>query len=111
MTLRTLQTIAHSILMRARVSDEYIHFALMYPTDHIFPVLPIKNLVNKDGEPTTPHQLATGNKPSVINVHVLYCQCVVLKATSHVDTKSLGMCHNSKKSFRVIFIGIPQHIK
>ena len=31
----------------------------MYTTDHIFTVLPIKHLVNQDGEPTTPHKLAT----------------------------------------------------
>ena len=42
------------------VSDEYINFALMFMTDHIFPVIPMKHLVNQDGEPTTPHKLATG---------------------------------------------------
>ena len=53
----------------------------MYITDHIFPVLPVKHLVNQDGEPITPHKLETGTKPSVSNPHVLFCTCVVLKAT------------------------------
>ena len=70
MTWQTLQTIAHSIMVHAQVSDKYIHFLLMYTTDHIFPVLPIKHLVNQDGEPTTPQKLATGTKPSVSNLHV-----------------------------------------
>ena len=52
-------------MVNAQISDEYIHFALMYSTYHIFTVLPIKNLVNQDGEPTIPHKLATGTKPSV----------------------------------------------
>ena len=43
-TWRTLRTIAHSLMVHARVPENYIHFALMYTTDHIFPVLPIKVL-------------------------------------------------------------------
>ena len=53
-TWRTLRTIAHSLMVHARVSEIYVHFALMYTTDHIFPVLPIKYLINEDGDPTTP---------------------------------------------------------
>ena len=44
----TLKTIAHSSMVYARVSDVFIHFILMYTTDHIFPVIPIKHLVNQD---------------------------------------------------------------
>ena len=42
-----------------------IHFVLMYTIHCIFPVLPINPLVNQDCEPTTPHKLETGTKPSV----------------------------------------------
>ena len=59
---QTLQTIAHSIMVHARVSDEYIHFSLMYTPANILTVLQIKHLVNQDGEPTMPHKLATGTK-------------------------------------------------
>ena len=64
-------------MVHAQVSDEYIHFALMYTIDHIFPVLPIKHLVNQDGESTTPQKLATGTKPSVSQLRVLFCPCVL----------------------------------
>ena len=64
----TLLTVAHSLMVHARVPEVYVHFALMYTIDHIFTVLPIKDLINKDGDPTTPHNLATGTKPSVSNV-------------------------------------------
>ena len=56
----TLQTISHSIMVHTRVLDKYIHFALMYTTDHIFPVLPIKHLIKQYGKPTTTHKLETG---------------------------------------------------
>ena len=45
-TWRTLCTVAHSLMVHARVPEVYVHFALMYTTDHIFPVLLIKNPIN-----------------------------------------------------------------
>ena len=48
-----LFTIAHLLMVHARVSEAYIHFSLMCTIDHIFPVKPIKELINEDGEPTT----------------------------------------------------------
>ena len=92
-TWRTLRTVAHSLMVHARAPGVYIHFALMYTTDHICPVLPIKDLINEDGDPTTPHKLATGPKPSVSRLRVLFCPCVVSKATAHVETKTLNMRH------------------
>ena len=75
-TWRTLRTIAHSLMVHARVPENYIHFALMYTTDRIIPVLPIKDLINEDGDPTTPYKLATGTKPSVSHLRVLFFPCV-----------------------------------
>ena len=83
----------------------------MYTIDHIFPVLPIKDLINEDGDPTTPHKMATGTKPSVSHIHVLFCPCVVRKATAQVETKTLNMCHQAQKGFCGIFMGIQQHQK
>ena len=64
-TWRKLRTVAHSLMVHARVPEAYVHFSLMYTTDHIFLDLPIKYLINKDGNPTTPHKLAKGTEPSV----------------------------------------------
>ena len=71
-TWKTLHTIAQYLMVHARVLETYIHFALMYTTDHIFPVLPIKDMINEDGDPTTPYKLATGMKPSVSHLQVLF---------------------------------------
>ena len=111
MTWRTLRTVAQNLMVHARVPEVYVHFVLMYTTYHIFPVLPIKDLTNVDGDPTMPHKLATGTKPSVSHVRVLFCPCVVRKATAHVETKTLNMCHQAQKGFRGIFVGIQQHQK
>ena len=81
----------------------------MYTTDHIFPVLPFKHLVNQDGEPTTPQNMATATKPSVSNLCVLLCPYVVHNATEHVDPKALNVYNQSRKGFWGIFVGITQH--
>ena len=110
-TWRTLRTIAHSLMVHARVPEVYVHFVLIYTTDRIFLVLPIKDLINEYGDPTTPYKLATGTKPSVSHLCVLFCPCVVRKATAYVETKALNMRHQAQKGFRGIFVSIPQHQK
>ena len=108
---RTLRTVAHSLMVHAIFPEVYVHFTLMYTTDHIFPVLPIKDLINEDGDPTTPRKVATGTKPSVSHLCVLFFPYVVRKATVHVETKTLQMRHQVQKGFRDIFVGIPEYQK
>ena len=45
------------------------------------------------------------------HLRVLFCPCVVQKATAHVETKTLNMRHQAQKEFRGIFVGIPQYQK
>ena len=108
---RTLSTIAHYLMVHASVLEVYINFVLLYTTDHIFLVLPIKDLINKYSKTTTLFKLARGTKPSVSHLRVLFCLCVVRKARAHVETKELNMRHQEQKCFCGIFIGITQHQK
>ena len=68
----TLRKTAHYLMINSRDLEAYIHFALMYTTDHIFMVLPIKDLINKDDESTMPFKLAIGMKPSVSHLRVFF---------------------------------------
>ena len=106
-----LRIILHSLMVHARVSEVYIYFALMYTKYHIFPVIPIKYLIKKEGNPTRPFKIETGTKPSVSHLRLLFCSFVVRKATAHVDKKALNMRHQAKKGFCGIFVGIIQHQK
>ena len=83
-TWRTLRAVAHSLMVHARVSEAYIHFALMYTIDQIFPVLPIKDLINENVYSTTSFKLATGTKPSVSHL-TPFCQCVQYLSVQHMD--------------------------
>ena len=98
-------------MVHARVPGSYVHFALTYTIDYIFLDLIIKDLINENGYPTTPHKLATCTKPSVSHLRVLFCPCVVRKATAHIETKTLNMRHQAQRGFRGIFVGIPEHRK
>ena len=48
-TWRTLRTVAHSLMVHDKVPEVYVHFALMYTIDYVFPVLPIKDCINEYG--------------------------------------------------------------
>ena len=93
-------------MVHHRVLEAYINLALMYTTDHIFPFLSIKDLINEDGDPTTPYKLATGKKPLVSQICVFIFPCVVRKSTSQVETKALNMRHQAQKGFLSILVGI-----
>ena len=71
-TWRMLRTVAHALMVHARVPEVYVYFSLMYTTDHIFLVLPIKDLINEYGDPTTPHKMATCTRPSVSHLRVFF---------------------------------------
>ena len=96
-------------MVHARVLEAYIHFTLMTP--HIFTVTTIEDLINEDSDLITSIKLATGTKPSVSNLRVLFCPRVVWKSTAHIYKKALNMRDQSQKGFRNIFVGIPQDKK
>ena len=58
-----------------------------------------------------PFKIATGIKPSVSYLRVLFFPCVVRKSTAQVDKKALNMRHQAQNCFRGILVGIPQHRK
>ena len=103
--------IAHSLMVHARVLEAYSHIELMYTADHIFLVLPIKDLIKKGIDPTTPFKLVTGTKPLVAHLCVLFYPRVVQIANSNGGRKALNMRHQEQKCFHGIFVWIPQHQK
>ena len=71
-----MHTVIHSHMVHARFLEAYVHFEIMDKTYHIFPVLPIKYLMNEDGDPKMPHKITTGKKPSVSH-YACFFPCVV----------------------------------
>ena len=110
-TCTMLHKFSHSLMVHVRVLGSYIHFALMYTVDNIFLVLPIKDLMSEDSGQTTPFKLVTGLEPPIWYLGVLFCRCVVVKATSHVGKNALNMRHQAQNCFSSIFVGIILHQK
>ena len=85
-------------MVHVRVSESYIPFELMYTTYHIFPVLPIKYLINKDGDLTTPFKLVIGTKTSVSHLLVLFFHVLYGKLL-HIWDKGIKYASPSAKGF------------
>ena len=81
----------------------------MYAAHHIVPVLPLKDLVDKQGNPVTPHELMTGEKAKICHLRTLFCPAIVKKHTAQYKGKHLNMRHQPQKGFRGIFVGIPDN--
>ena len=77
------------------ILEGYLHYALIYTADHIFTVLPIKYIINEYGELNTPFKLATGTKPSVSHLRVLFILYVVKKSTANVVKRALIIHHQA----------------
>ena len=77
-------------------------FCIIFSTDQIILVLPTNDLINEDDEPTMPFKLATGTKPLISHLRVLFCPCVVRKDTEQVGTKALNMRHQAQMFLRYL---------
>ena len=93
-------------MVHVQVSEAYIQSALMYTADHILLVLPIKVVINKDGNPTMPFKLATCTKPSISHFCYSIYPCVLQKSAAHVGTKASTRRYQAQKGFCGIFTGI-----
>ena len=107
----TLRTITQYLMVHTTVLEAYNHFTSIYTKDHIFTVIPIKDMKNKYGNQNTSFKIATGKQPSVSHLRALFFPCGVRKATLHVYKKTINTCHQAQKGLCRIFVGIPQHQK
>ena len=70
---------------------------------NIFPVLPIKYLIDKDIDPTTPYKVETGMKNEISHLCLLFCLCAMQKSTAHLGKKALNICHQEQRGFLGIY--------
>ena len=101
----TVVKLANVLLLHARLNRKFFYYAVKY-AQYIHDVIPVKNLLDEDGHPTTPYYLATNRKPAVKHFRVFRCPAVfkhyeVSESGKRVKNKytQQGMCG--------IFVGIP----
>lgn len=78
------------------------HFAAKYVTD-IINVLPSKNLLDHNGNPTTPYFLAFCHKPKIGNYCIFGCPTSFKRYTAQTDHTQ------TQQATRGIFIGFPSN--
>jgi hypothetical protein len=97
-----MSQIIRSILVHARLSNHFYHFAAKYAKD-ILNVLPSKNLLDHNGNPTTPYFKAFRTKPKIGNFHVFGCPASFKRHTALTHRTQV------QQATRAIFIGFPSN--
>jgi len=92
------------MLIHAWLPDAYMFHAITYAT-MVFIVLPIKDLIDQEGNVTTPSCLFLGTKPLVSAFHVFSCPCIAKKWTARINGKLI------MDSTQWTFIGFPDSQK
>ncbi len=100
----TASRMARSMLVRARLSLNFYHFALKYACKQKR-VLPAKGLIDEDGNPTTTYAILHGKKPRIGRFKVFGCPCVFKRYQPRSDGDSTTDFKQLQKGCRGIFVG------
>ena len=71
----TILKLANTLLIHARLNRKFIFYAVKY-AQYIHDVIPVKELNDKYGFPTTPYAMATNRKPPVKHFRVFRCPAI-----------------------------------
>ena len=85
--------------------ESFFYYAVKY-AQYIHDVIPVRNLLDENGLPTTPYYLATGRKPAVKHFRVFGCPAVFKRYEVSSDGKRIHNNYN-QQGMRGIFVGIP----
>jgi hypothetical protein len=99
---QNMSQIMRAILVHARLSNHFYHFAGKYAKD-ILNVLPTKNLLDHNNNPTTPHFKAFRTKPKIGNFRVFGCPA------SFKRYNATSRRTQTQQASRAIFIGFPSN--
>jgi hypothetical protein len=107
-TWQTIHNMARSMLVHARLPDDYWYHAVRYALA-VFNLLPVQGLKNAAGNCGTPYELFTGRKLLISHFRVFGCPVVAKKWTVQIDGKRKD--NNAQCGIRGVFIGFPANQK
>ena len=97
--------LANTLLIHARLNRKFIFYAVKY-AQYIHDVIPVKDLNDKHGFPTTPYAMATNRKPSVKHFRVFGCPAIFKRYVINDKGKTMKNKY-TQQGVRGIFVGIP----
>ena len=71
----TIAKLANTLLLHARLNRKFFYYAVKY-AQYIHDIIPVRDLTDQHGLPTTPHYLLTKQKPSVQRFRVFGCPAI-----------------------------------
>jgi hypothetical protein len=81
---RKVHNTANILLITAQLGRPFFHHAHAYAI-HIVNSCTVKNVTDKDGNPTTPYQCSYGRKPTLANFRVFGCPVYFKRYVEQVD--------------------------
>jgi hypothetical protein len=75
-TWQSVRDIAFKTMVFAHVGDEFYDFAIEHAWK-VFNLLPLRDLVDENGDPCAPIGAYLGTKPKLCRLRVLFCPCVI----------------------------------
>jgi hypothetical protein len=105
---KQVHSLANTLLNNARLGGAFFHHAHAYAVD-IINVLPAKNIVDKDNNPTTPYHLCFNRKPRIKNFRTFGCPTYFKRYTPSKGSKLITPKQQIQKASRGIFLGFPRN--
>ena len=94
------------MMVHAHVGDEFYDFALDQAWK-IFNCLPIRGL-EKNGHPTTPHELFYNLKPNLSRFRVMFCPVIMNTGPKTYQKRVRDRRNNPERGIRGIHVGVAQ---
>ena len=101
----TITKMANTMLLHARLNKKFFFYAVRY-AQRIHDVIPVKDLIDNQGLPTTPYYLLSGSKSNVKYFRVFRCPAV-FKKYEFSDKGKRTKDKFSQQGIRGIFVGLP----
>jgi hypothetical protein len=105
---REVHNTAIILLNNARLGGAFFHHAHAYAI-HIINVCPAKNVIDQDGNPTTPYQYSYQRKPSITNFQVFGCPSFFKRYEPTFRNKLITYKQQLQCASRGIFLGFPDN--
>jgi transposase InsO family protein len=116
-TWQSIRDIAFKTMVFAHVGDEFYDFAIEHAWK-VFNLLPLRDLVDSNGDPCTPLGAYTGTKPKLSRLRVLFCPCVINNGQTkrHIDpakpkkARKVNTRSNcAERGTKAIHVGLPRY--
>ena len=101
----TVAKLTNTILLHARLNRKIFYYAVKY-TQYIHDILPVRELFDADGFPTTPYDLATNRNPSSKHFKIFGCPAIFKQYETYEKGKVVKNKYTQQGTCG-IFVGVP----